>query len=452
MEEHLGSRFPNFINVIIAILEAKIEPIIGKNAVSELKSPFEKKELEKKLYNALLRAEARFLIDFPQKEISDALRELPIADLPTMKSALLLMYQSPTDPNVISQFENQLRNILPSSFDEEKIIRAAKSYFQYTLEELSAIPEIVNKLQALAIIRTEFNTSQMLKLLQSIDENLSITNKLISDKSLRVNLGKYEKVASVDAPALVIFLIDIGPHMSRKVDGIPAIELIKENIQYSLTTMARRSLRQGIIHPRYHVGCFCYADEIIDIYDGIQGISKIIENGLTDFTPRKSQSDSYKALLYIEKLLNNLISRYLSCPPPLVCHITAGEYPGRDPEPVASRIKSLRVEDGNILMENILIDSQTILIPPKEAVEKWSGVSSETQLARAYARQLYRMSSFIPETYRSTVNQMGEYNIGENSKLLFPGLQSKMISLGFAMSAVTGAPIRHSSPQWEDDV
>jgi len=91
--------------------------------------------------------------------------------------------------------------------------------------------------------------------------------------------------------------------------------------------------------------------------------------------------------------------------------------------------------DGNVLVQNVFINDDIIKndIPD---VRYWKGISSLSELKNSYAKKLYSMSSALPESYRTTVNEMG-YNIETNIKMMIPAVDSELLGLGFAMSAST---------------
>ena len=67
--------------------------------------------------------------------------------------------------------------------------------------------------------------------------------------------------------------------------------------------MIQRSLRQGMIYPRYRVGMIAYTDEIYDVYNelgSIITIDKLKDEGVPPITPQKS-TNMAKAFRYAER-------------------------------------------------------------------------------------------------------------------------------------------------------
>jgi len=189
MSKTISQRLPNFAKVAIAILEARIEPIIGEEAIKEIKAPLKHRELENELLEAARRAESRLIAQYPDKSITDALRELTIADLPSVKTAIWIFYDNPTDASALGELEKQIKAILPQGYSQDVIVSAARDYLCYLWEEMTSLPGIREKLSAISTLRTERNTSEMTELLRSIDKLLSgITDKnssLVDKAALR---------------------------------------------------------------------------------------------------------------------------------------------------------------------------------------------------------------------------------------------------------------------------
>ena len=182
----MNQRFPNLANVSIAILEAKVEAILGKKAIDELKSPLRKRELREKLVNITKRAELRIISEYPR--LRTILQELPIADLPSIGNAILAFYESPTNVEIIGELETQIKAILPKEYPQAEIVKATRDYFRYIWEEMASLPDIREKLSVVSVIRTEQNTVEISRLLQSIDGHLAEISRKTSNFDYRMGL------------------------------------------------------------------------------------------------------------------------------------------------------------------------------------------------------------------------------------------------------------------------
>jgi hypothetical protein len=88
-------------------------------------------------------------------------------------------------------------------------------------------------------------------------------------------------------------------------------------------------------------------------------------------------------------MLEQWIAAHPKSYPPIVVHITDGEPQDGDPTPYAEAIRSLSTEDGNVLMFNCHLSMH--------AADKLAFPHSIEMLPDQYARDLYKMSSTLPE-------------------------------------------------------
>lgn len=244
----------------------------------------------------------------------------------------------------------------------------------------------------------------------------------------------YSIFASTRSPMLVIYLLDISASMSSATNTTSRIEALDKALEKTIYRMYARSRKGNTITPRYNIAMLAYNDRVFDVLNGVKNIKELVEIGLPEFVPNGGTNTAL-AFEYVEKLLEIELPKMDSSPPPLVCHITDGEFTGDDPEPIAHRIMEMTTPDGNVLVQNVFINDDIIKndIPD---VRYWKGISSLSELKNSYAKKLYSMSSALPESYRTTVNEMG-YNIETNIKMMIPAVDSELLGLGFAMSAST---------------
>ena len=102
-------------------------------------------------------------------------------------------------------------------------------------------------------------------------------------------------------------------------------------------------------------------------------------------------------------LAGNIVSEWcdnhsLSYPPTIV-HVTDGQSTDGDPEEVATAIKNISTDDGDVLLFNLHVDSTSgneIVFP-----------SSEDELPDDYAKLLFRMSSTFPAHLVPVAESMG---------------------------------------------
>lgn len=245
----------------------------------------------------------------------------------------------------------------------------------------------------------------------------------------------YRTEATSNTPALIIYLLDMSDSMSGKIGSETKIDLVSRNMKKVARVMVQRSMKGMTPHPRYRVAIFAYNDEVRDIFDGAITVDQFMNTGIPAMKP-SSLTATAKAFMAAEELLKKEWAGLQHCPAPLICHMTDGEYNGDDPLPIAERIMRMRTPDGNVLIENIFLDSEAL---PEQVVDPyvWTGISSESQLVSTTARHLFRMSSDIPDSYRELFEDRG-YSLARNAKLLFPGDTPEMVEAAFSMSGMTG--------------
>ena len=92
--------------------------------------------------------------------------------------------------------------------------------------------------------------------------------------------------------------------------------------------------------------------------------------------------------------------------PPTVVHVTDGQSTDGDPEDIADAIQGITTNDGEVLVFNLHVDTESgdeIIFP-----------SSEDELPDEYGRMLFRMSSTFPAHLVSVAQGMGYDVTGES--------------------------------------
>lgn len=115
-----------------------------------------------------------------------------------------------------------------------------------------------------------------------------------------------------------------------------------------------------------------------------------------------------EALRYVHRSLSGWVQRNPDSFPPIVINITDGEATDGDPRGPAQDIHSLATGDGNVLLFNAHLSSQSgapALYP-----------SDESNLPDQYARLLFQMSSLLPPHIRQTAVAEGYLLIDEQSR------------------------------------
>jgi hypothetical protein len=152
----------------VAILEDKVKAVIGDEAIKEIKKPLLETELQNRLLAATEKAEQRFSAEYPDREIGDLVRQMPLADLPSIQNAIRGFYDAPAAPVTTDALRNQLAAVVPQDLAPERVESAVASYMGILREELISVDALRDKLNALANIETARNTARTLEELGQI--------------------------------------------------------------------------------------------------------------------------------------------------------------------------------------------------------------------------------------------------------------------------------------------
>lgn len=248
----------------------------------------------------------------------------------------------------------------------------------------------------------------------------------------------YSVLATSMTPALIIYLLDVSASMSSPMAGPNGprrrIDVVMDALAAAVRQMVFRSTKGRQIAPRYRIAMYAYSDAVYDVLEGIKGIHQVASLGVPELNPLRT-TDTARAFMACEKLLETVLPQMYGWPAPLVCHLTDGEFTGEDPEPVVRRIMAMGVPDGNVLVENIFI-SDNLLAQPVQDPKTWPGILPETPLTNDYARKLRSISSPLPESYRRMMLE-NSYRPDPRAVMMLPGGSPELVAMGFQMSTAT---------------
>jgi hypothetical protein len=245
----------------------------------------------------------------------------------------------------------------------------------------------------------------------------------------------YTKTATSLTPALFIFLIDISDsmndHCNRK-EKQSKIEIVHSALKFAVGNMLRQSRRNGTILPSYKLALFAYNTNVYNLLGGIRTISEMPTIGIPVFEA-SGRTITEAGFAAVSKFLSAHLAEFQHCPAPLICHLTDGMF-SNDPQAlkdIVRDIKAMRVEDGNVLIENIYIQNK-LLRQSVQDWKSWGGVLTEKQLTYQYAKDLFNFSSPLPDLYRQRINKTG-YNLQDGASLFFPGTQGELLRLAMSI-------------------
>lgn len=244
----------------------------------------------------------------------------------------------------------------------------------------------------------------------------------------------YMQPATTLTPALVVYLIDASDSMNEPCGDTTRIAMVNAALRATMKDMVRRSIRDGVVQRRYKVAIFAYSSEVLDLLGGIRDLGELVRMGVPEFSAG-GVTDTAAAFATVEELVRSHLGEFEQSPAPLICHLTDGVFTTSDPSPSIRRIQAMRVADGPVLVENVYV-ADNMLRRPVHNWQQWPGVMRESDLTDEYARFLYSLSSRLPETYRTNINNYG-YSLQPGAALFFPGATSDLVRLAFVITAAT---------------
>jgi hypothetical protein len=238
----------------------------------------------------------------------------------------------------------------------------------------------------------------------------------------------YETIPTTENPAHIVFVVDLNKSLNTRIGGQLLLKIVRRLLDISIGQMLFRSPggQEGI--SAYRVAMITAGDKVNDLFDGFLPAEDILKRGIPQFDPGSS-ADAGGAFQRVLELLQQKLPKIQKGPAPIVVHLHAGKPTGAI-EPAANRIMSLRVPDGNVLVENIYV-GYNISDEPIGDPCQWSGVlvfnkdpSSENFL---------NTSSEIPNSYCRTMRYAG-FNLDEWAFMTVPGHVLDLLEMGFYLA------------------
>lgn len=244
----------------------------------------------------------------------------------------------------------------------------------------------------------------------------------------------YSQPATTLTPALILYLIDASDSMNEPCEGATRIHLVNSALRATVKDLVRRSMRDGVVQRRYRIAIFAYSTKVIDVLGGVRDLPDLLRTGVPELSAG-GVTDTAAGFEAVEKLLDAQVKEYQHSPAPLVCHLTDGVFTTTDPAPAIRHIQQMQVTDGAVLVENVYF-ADNMLRRPVQNWQQWGGALRAGDLADDYARYLFSLSSALPDTYRQNINNYG-YHLQQGAALFFPGGNSDLVRLAFAISSAT---------------
>ncbi len=241
-------------------------------------------------------------------------------------------------------------------------------------------------------------------------------------------------------PSMFLFLLDQSGSMADPFGGGGGKKDQKvadaiNNLLFNLTIKCAKS--EGV-RDYYHVGVIGYGEkvgpalggalagkelipisQVADAPERVEERTKKVEDGAGGlveqkvrfpiwFSPvSKGGTPMNEALKAAQRIVEGWLTEHPDCFPPIVINITDGESTDGVPLKAAESLRDLTSSDGNVLLFNVHLSNK--------GGASFEFPGSEGELPDQYAKQLFNMSSLLPDHIRSAAQQEG-LQVGEQSR------------------------------------
>lgn len=253
----------------------------------------------------------------------------------------------------------------------------------------------------------------------------------------------YTAEISRDNPSCILFLIDQSGSMGDPFAGQPGqskaarLAIAVNRLLDELVIKCAKDMTEGA-RNYYDVGVIGYGQGVSPAFSGalagrplvkmrevadnpfnVETVTRKVEDGAGGllnedvkmpvwFTAKASGGTPMcEALTYAHSVLQPWVVSHPRSYPPMVINITDGDATDGDPTKAAATLRSLSTDDGDLILFNLHISSlsgNTIAYP-----------DSDSGLPDRFAKQLFTMSSLLPERLRSEAQSEG-YPVTANSR------------------------------------
>jgi hypothetical protein len=246
----------------------------------------------------------------------------------------------------------------------------------------------------------------------------------------------YEKLISRKEPGVVVFVLDDSFSMGELLPGTsdPKFTWVERYGGHLLEEMLARSTvpagEQLVIKPRYFIYTIMYGGEARVWGDGLEDIQAVVERYAAagrsfGLGGRISCTDTARAFQAAPAFLQTAVvdERFRTSFPPMVFHLTDGESQ-TNARPIAEQLGKLATADGNVLVVNAYIGTQTSLAYTGPA--DFPGyITPEEAGTNPYNLTLFDMSSEMPPCIRQNLVDDGIFPAIRPSARLFFDVRTK---------------------------
>ena len=245
----------------------------------------------------------------------------------------------------------------------------------------------------------------------------------------------YTAEISRENPSCFLFMIDQSTSMSDEVSAGDSTQQkamgVADSINRWLQELSIKCAKSDGIRDYYHVGVIGYGSTVGPAYIGAMAgrdmvpISEIAENPARLEDRVKSVPDGSggtveqsirtpvwfdpsadggtpmcRAVMEAERVLQDWLTAWPNCFPPIVIHITDGEATDGDPTERIRNLTELTSSDGNVMLFNIHLSANPDATPV-------SFPSSPDELPDEYAQMLFETATPLTTTMRALAREHG---------------------------------------------
>jgi hypothetical protein len=250
----------------------------------------------------------------------------------------------------------------------------------------------------------------------------------------------YEAQISRGSPTAFIFIVDQSGSMSDKmISGKSKAEFVADALNRTLMNLITRCTKAEGVRDYFEVGVLGYGGSgVVNGFSGslssqaLHPVSAIEQNPVRVEDRKRKMDDGAggivetnvkfpiwfeaqasggtpmrEALTHAAEVLVTWCDAHPDCYPPTILHVTDGESSDGDPEEIATHLRQIRTNDGEVLILNLHVSALS--------AEKVSFPASDSGLPDDYAKLLFRMSSQLPEHLVRYAQEKG-HNVGIESR------------------------------------
>lgn len=252
----------------------------------------------------------------------------------------------------------------------------------------------------------------------------------------------YQAEISRNNPTCFLFLIDQSGSMADSFGGSESsrskADGVADAINRLLQNLSLRCAKEEGVRDYFYISVIGYGNKVGPAFGGsltgqeLVSISQVAENPIRIEDRIRKMDDGTggvieskvkfpiwfesvsnsgtpmcQALSIAHRIIQNWVNQHPDCFPPVVINLTDGEATDGDPVSAAQPLTQLASTDGNILLFNLHLSST------KAPTNTFP--DSETLLADDYAKQLFRMSSILPDAMIQAARNE-KYQVSETSR------------------------------------